>query len=392
MPIEIYTGKPGNGKTALMMERLVAEAKKAERPIFASGIDGLQPGLATVLDDPKRWNEKDADGNYVLPNGALWFVDEAWKWFGHLTDASRQVAPPHVMALAEHRHRGIDMVWTTQGPNQLYPFARPLIADHYHTVRRFGTSVIDVFHWEEMQEEVKSTAKREVAQRTTRTLPTSTFGTYKSAEVHTIKRRIPLKVMMLPLLLVVAIVCAWFAYSRLKPSAYAASLGAGRESAAASAAAGSGSAAEVASKNERPQPKWKSLSEYAADHLPRFASMPWTAPVYDSREVTADPMVYCMATGAGLDANGRHTEPGCGCRTEQGTVYEMTEPECRRVANNGMPYNPYRRTDDRRSGESVTSNPTPRQGQGSGSVVKGAQMASYGDIGVAPPQKTYSSM
>lgn len=74
---------------------------------------------------------------------------------------------------------------------QLYPFARPLIADHFHCVRRYGTSLVDVYHWEELQDDVKSTTKRENARRTTRMLPGNVFGAYKSAEVHTIKRRIP---------------------------------------------------------------------------------------------------------------------------------------------------------------------------------------------------------
>lgn len=100
MPIDLYTGQPGNGKTALMVERLIAEAKKAERPIFAAGIEGLKPGLAEVLDDPRGWNAKDSSGEFIVPNGSLIFVDEAWKWFGHLHDASRQATPKHVLDLA----------------------------------------------------------------------------------------------------------------------------------------------------------------------------------------------------------------------------------------------------------------------------------------------------
>jgi hypothetical protein len=128
-----------------MVERLSEEAEKGERPLFAAGVDGLQPGMAAELVDPREWNAVKpgvaGDCNctagppghaHVVPDGSLIFVDEAWKWFGHLHDASRQATPPHVLQLAEHRHRGIDFVWTTQGPNQLYPFVRPLIADHYH--------------------------------------------------------------------------------------------------------------------------------------------------------------------------------------------------------------------------------------------------------------------
>ncbi|MDC6711128.1 zonular occludens toxin domain-containing protein, partial [Leclercia adecarboxylata] len=150
------------------------------------------PGLATALDDAREWNAKDSQGNYVVPDSSLIFVDEAWKWFGHLHDATKQSTPKHVLDLAEHRHRGLDFVWTLQQPNQLYPFVRGLIGSHSHVVRRFGTKFIDVFRWGELQEDIKSSGKRELAQRTTRLLPSASFGSYKSAEVHTIKAKLPL--------------------------------------------------------------------------------------------------------------------------------------------------------------------------------------------------------
>lgn len=364
MPIELYTGKPGNGKTALMMERLVAEAKRAARPIFASGIDGLQPGLATVLEDPRRWNDLTTDRApdctcdkhaephaHVLPNGALWFVDEAWKWFGHLHDATRQATPPHVLALAEHRHRGIDMIWTTQGPGQIYPFARPLIADHRHCVRRFGTSIIDVFHWEELQEDVKSAPKREAAQRTTRALPKAVFGTYKSADLHTIKARVPLKVWALPVLVVAAGVLLWFAVSWLRPDNFAADLTDAEGSAAAQAApslsTGDGAHASGGKRT------YATVEDYIAAHQPRIATLPWSAPIYDGRDVTSDPQVYCMASEAGTDAQGDYRAGSCRCTTEQGTPYALTDAECRMIARHGPPYNPYRERRREADGERV---------------------------------------
>ncbi len=218
MPIELFTGQPGNGKTALMMERLVAEAKSANRPIFAVGIDGLDPGLAAVLDDARHWNDKDAEGNYIVPNGSLIFVDEAWKWFGHLHDATRQQTPRHVLELAEHRHRGLDFVWTTQQPNQLYPFVRGLIGAHSHVVRRFGTKMLDVYRWGELNEEsIAREARHGPAHHALAAL--AGVGQYKSAEVHTIKARIPLKVLALPLMALVGLGLAYWAYTLLRPSA-----------------------------------------------------------------------------------------------------------------------------------------------------------------------------
>lgn len=364
MPIDLYTGQPGNGKTALMVERLMAEAKKAERPIFAAGINGLAPGLATVLDDPTRWNEIDptvagtcvcgidfdADGRPIprpphahtlVPDGSLIFVDEAWKWFGHLHNAGNQKTPKHVLALSEHRHRGIDFVWTTQQPNQLYPFTRGLIAEHSHVVRRFGTSMIDVFKWGELNEEVKSQAKRDLAQRDTRLLPKASFGQYKSASEHTIKAKIPFKVLALPALVLGAAVAAYLAYQSLKPDAYAERFMGQGQSAQADA-----TAPATTAEQRSDAPRFKDATDYARKHLPRFGSMPWTAEVFDQREVTADPAVICMSSLAGVDAQGDPKEASCTCLTEQGTAYDLSQPECRTIARRGPVYNPYRERRD----------------------------------------------
>lgn len=391
MPIEIYTGKPGNGKTALMMERLIAEAEKGERPLFAFGIDGLEPGLATVLKDPRHWNDvrpgaactcHDTDDSgpcdaHVIPNGSLIFIDEAWKWFGHLHDASRQATPPHVLALAEHRHRGIDMIWTAQGPNQIYPFARPLIADHHHTVRRFGTGVIDVFKWEELQDDVKSTARRELGIRQTRALPKATFGRYKSAEVHTIKRKLPWRLVVLPLLPIAIAACAWWAYLTLRP-------GAADPAAPEAGASGLPDAPHTAAPQPgaAPQRRPATPTEYVESHTPRFATMPWTAPIYDSRGAVSDPLLMCMSSTGGIDAQGEWKEPSCGCRTEQGTMYDLDVDQCLLVAKRGMPYNPYR---ERRERQDEQPDRMPREPQdrrtasATGIGTAFGEVAAYGD-------------
>lgn len=387
MPIELFTGQPGNGKTALMMERLVAEAKAATRPIFAAGIDGLDPGLATVLDDPRHWNNKDADGNYIVPDGSLIFVDEAWKWFGHLHDATRQQTPRHVLELAEHRHRGLDFVWTTQQPNQLYPFVRGLIGSHAHVVRRFGTKMLDVYRWGELNEEIKSLAKRDMAQRTTRLLPSQVFGQYKSAEVHTIKARIPFKVMLLPVLAVAAIVFAYLAYTSLRPSSFAG--GEGKEGTQSASADAAPSPFRPAGAKEG-APRWPTAAAYAKDHLPRISTMPWTAPVFDERQARSDPQLVCMSSLEGLDAQGVRQEASCRCLTEQGTAYELSQPECRTLARNGPVYNPYRERSEERSTQRVEDLERSRPGSATGRVGGVAQHVER-SMGTFPESPSYRS-
>jgi len=391
MPIEIFTGQPGNGKTALMMERLVEEAKAGKRPLFAFGIDGLKPGLATVLDDARRWNDRDGEGNHIIPDGSLIFVDEAWKWFGHLHDATRQQTPKHVLDLAEHRHRGLDFIWTTQQPNQLYPFVRGLIGGHTHVVRRFGTKMIDVYKWGELNEEIKSSAKRDLAQRTTRLLPSAIYGEYKSAEVHTIKPRIPWKVMALPVLVVVACVLAYLAYTMLRPEGAVERMG-GKGSQAASA---DGTPVHTSSAGTRDeQPRWKSAGEYAKDHLPRIATMPWTAPVFDQRQAHSDPLLICMSSQAGTDGLGNHLDASCTCVTEQGTAYDMSQPECRTLARRGPVYNPYRERTEARQERQEQPQQAQAAGQGARPVAANSgalmqrQTRSLGTFPESPQYRT----
>lgn len=400
MPITAYTGLPGHGKTSLMVEHLLKEAKaKNPRPLVAYGIDGLKPGLATVLKDPREWNAvrdgetchcHDTENSapceaHVIPNGALIFVDEAWKWFGHLHNATRQTTPPHVLALAEHRHRGIDFVWTMQSPIQIYPFARAMMQDHHHVVRRYGTNFIEVFTWGELNEDVKSVAKRENASRQLRTLPEHAHSAFKSAEVHTIKRRLPTKLIALPLVLVAAAGLLWFALNALRPSNMADRI-AGESPSAAQAAPGETSKRKA----DRPDAKPLTPYEYAQRLLPRFPTMPESAPIYDGRPVVSVPQVFCMSSEAGRVADGTWAEASVICLTEQGTRYSLPDWQAKHLARWGRPYDAFRerRPEPVNVGgaggtpaamASLEAARAPQAATGTASAVK---VASYGELAV----------
>ena len=120
-------------------------------------------------------------------------------------------------------------------------------------------------------------------------------------------------------------------------------------------------------------------------HLPRFASMPWSAPVFDDRSPTVDPQLYCMSSSGGLDALGDYREPSCTCLTEQGTAYDISDGECRRVARLGMPYNPYRERRESRGSEARHEPQRHAQERRQAPGIGGAfgEVASYGDYGIA---------
>lgn len=403
MPIELYTGKPGNFKTAFLVARMIAESKKdSPRPLIAYGINELEPGIATIMTNPEKWNDIDPEGEpvcdcpapgdkelvkrplhaHVVPNGSLVFVDEAWKWFGHLQDASRQPTPPHAIALAEHRHRGIDFVWTAQGPNQIYPFVRPLIDEHTHFVRKFKSLIVDRYVWGEMQDSVKSNSTRDAATKTTVTAPKHVFGKYKSASEHTIKTKIPAKVFALPAVLLAAGALLYFGIQAARPSKMAESYRAKEGASGLPDARPS----IYASSSDRPgTTEPESAADYAKRHLPRFPTMPHTAPIYDDRTVTADPVIYCMASASGRDAQGVHHGSSVSCLTEQGTRYDLPEEQALYVARWGQPYNAYRQNNRgyREAGE--YANPHGSQqpaGQPTIAALSAPQQSTYGDLGI----------
>lgn len=318
MPITVITGLPGHGKTLRMVSMIQEAAEKAERPIYVAGVDGLVDGPWSILDDPLKWDE--------CPDGSLIFVDEAWKWFGHLQENRGAKNPPHVLALAEHRHKGIDFVWTTQAPAQLYPFARTLCAEHTHVVRKAGTGACELYTWPELQDDVKGSASRSRAHKTFWVHPKKLFEMYKSASLHTIKPKFPwAKIAILPVLLAALGACLWYAID------YVVTL----------------DESETSIENE---PKklvgWdevqvieESRGLRAADPLayirPRIPGLPWTAPAYDEVPFGDPPRYWCYISH-------KLPESTCRCVTDQGTTYMLADSLCRSAAIEGV-YDPVRR-------------------------------------------------
>lgn len=333
MGIRIITGQPGNGKTLYMMSLLDAAIQqnnklladgKPHRPIYVSGVDGLAPGLATVLDDASDWQS--------LPDGALIFVDEAWKNFGHLHDARQAPTPKHVLALAEHRHRGMDFVMTTQMANQLYPFMRGLVGGagggHTHVARHFGTSLCTIYNWPELNEDTKSPAQRERAVSEKWVQPAKLFSMYKSATLHTVKRSLPWKIALIPLCIFGFIFMLWFSYSHYQRFIAKQSGGDASGAAAATTASTAG--------HDRVAPK--TADEWVKALTPVLPGLPYTAPIFSDAKPVSRPRNFCMISGKDFRDPGSSV---CRCMTEQGTrPGGISDALCRTLAMNGY-YDPF---------------------------------------------------
>lgn len=311
MPITLVTGLPGHGKTLYTLARWKSEAEKDGRPVFHNGIRGLKvPGWQEWK--PEEWEQ--------LPSGALLVIDECQFVF---PVRGRGQPPEWIEKLATHRHLGLDFVIITQNPMLMDPFVRRLVDRHFHVVRKFGTHFATIHEFVNGCNDNVHKSRKDAIRHEWR-YPKDVFEWYESAEVHTVKRRLPAKFWVLLASPLVFAALAYTAYTRLNPDAQVKraeeSIGVqgGPKLSDGSSAPGQHSAAV---------PKPMTREEYLAAYTPRLPGFPHTAPVYD--DVT-------KPTQAPYPAACISSAKKCECYSDQGTQLMMDDHTCRSIAKGGF--------------------------------------------------------
>lgn len=315
----LITGLRGNGKT-LMAVALMDQFIKSGVPVFASNFTDLTLPGVQLLDDPREWQ--------TLPAGAVLFVDEAQRFWRARRSGD---PPPEVIAMETQRHDAVRMVMLTQQPTYLDKHVRGLFDCHIHLIRRAGLPMSQQYQWERCKEEPENPATVELADKSVFTFPKEYFGTYRSAEEHHIKRKLPARLKWMVAGVLGALVMGWWAVDSLRADPLPA------ESSEASAGVSS-EADTTAAPSVRRRPL--TPAEWAERFIPRNPAIPMSAPAYDDREVVAQPRIACMV-GERL---------GCKCKTEQGTDWHIPDAVCRDLVTSGGVYDPFREPerDDRR--------------------------------------------
>lgn len=402
----LISGQPGNGKTlramALALEEYernqaaVKEGKEKPRRFFSNVVGATRDTNPQAFE----WMERLPEGNdwRVLPDGSYVIFDEAHAdgrteelaAYGLLFPATGRPGESEderIRAMSTHRHRGFDLVFVTQWPSKVHHNVRQLVGKHIHMNRALGLQRAGVVTWTRVQSDPYDESQREKAEEEIWAFPTNVYTAYKSSTLHTAsyKFRVPKKAWQALSMLVMMPLVGWLLWLFVfKPDVEPKTDGKG-EAAIAGAALAAGGPPPAGARTEV---KWATASDYAKAHLPRFPSMPWTAPVFDEREAMSDPQLLCMSAGDGTDAAGDRQERSCTCLTEQGTRYELPAGECRAIARYGAVYNPYKQGGrgqvDRGAGVppaamgALAPAPSP-----SAATVAGSQVSGYGDIGVA---------
>lgn len=332
MPITCITGTPGAGKTLSALEELFKELKinvrgktpeqlrhelniSNPRPVFVCNVRGLRPGMFEELETPWDWEE--------LPDGSLVLVDEAWEFFGkHLRNGD----DPRILNFAKHRHRGFDFIFTTQAPSQLAPFMRDLLGRHVHVTRKFGTETTIRYEWPHVQDNPNSQTAKANAIESVWQYPHEVFSLYESATLHTVKRKIPAKVITALVFAALSLVATPAAFYLLWNSF------SGPAEASTPTLEAPPSSARSAASTERKAAQEGQLTteEYVYQRTPRVEADPASAPLYDQFEVQDYPRMFCVISG-----DQRIERISCRCRTQQMTPVLVDDRVCIRIARDG---------------------------------------------------------
>lgn len=285
-----------------MLDLVMRELR--DRPLFvhfdeAERLRPEQKLLAETLTLPHtRCNAKNWPDE--VPDGAVLLIDEAQGPFR--PRGSGSAVPKAIQAFETHRHAGIDVFFTTQGPKLVDSNLRSLIGRHVH-IRDTGWAGRWWYEWPECNVEL---SWKRCENKRKYSLPKKVFEVYRSANEYTkVPRKVPPLVYLCGLAIVLAISLLVYMFGGFRDDQTLASLPVLDQKAAASATSSASPDA----------PKVYDYSEF----IPRQSNRPETAPAYDElRKVVVMPVVV----------GGLCKRRECTCYTQQGTHAGLSSQEC----------------------------------------------------------------
>ena len=315
--ITLITGTPGSSKTLNALDLILNDPAFKDRPVYFYNVNLLQPGIAlgwkTIdLDQAKTW--------YELPEGAVIVLDECQDLFPPEKFGNK--VPEHIRQLNTHRHLGIDLVLITQHPKLIDTKVRRLVGQHFHYKRQFGLQSATRFTFQECADDPNDYFAQKGATKTRKRFNKKLYGLYKSAEVHTHKRKIPWLVWGLLVLLVIT---GYLIYSVVNNFGQVDAKPINEPTTSNGLFSPPGQPAPVPRNDEANRTLTK--EQYLAQWTPRLKTVPHSAPVYDEVYKVRDfPRPQCIL---------REKTDTCRCYTQQATPLDVPEDQCRQIVANG---------------------------------------------------------
>lgn len=311
--ITLLTGLPGHGKGVYGLDWLISKVNKENqklqeqgkevRTVYYNGITDCKIPNWVHLDDPQLW--------YECPAGSFILIDECQRIFRVRANGSQ--VPKYISELETHRHHGFDMLLITQHPMLIDQNIRRLVGQHFHIIRKFGMQKANVHEFNAVVEQPQKSRKGSVLHAYS--YNKAIYALYKSAEVHTVKRNIPMRYFLMFLLPIVAIGMVWWAVQQLLPSSMQDGVF-GKDGQKLPEVTGK----VVTAAASIP-------TDYFESRVPRIKTLAYTAPVYDEvTEVKHAPYpAACVQMGN-----------MCKCYTQQGTRLKTADSLCSQIVADGF--------------------------------------------------------
>lgn len=319
--INLITGLPGSGKTLYTLKTVVDYAAKENklqlaagkplREVYYHGIPELTLPNWHLMESPEDWIN--------LPSGSIIVIDECQSTFR--PRAASVKPPPYIAEFETHRHKGLDFFLLTQHPMLLDGNIRRLAGKHYHVVRFYGFQKSTIHEFQSVRDNVDKNTKNSI--QTHFIYPKEVFGWYKSADMHTMKKRIPMRIIMIVLLPILVIVAGYFGMKSIN-NIQTMPKEAMTAKKPAVVSGGSDSSVPVSGGSFPEAVKM----DYVQAHTPAVDGLPHTAPIY--AQITAP--VRAPFPAACLLSKSQ----GCQCYTDKATKMDIPLPVCMKIVKEGF--------------------------------------------------------
>lgn len=312
--INLITGLPGSGKTLFTLNdvKKLSESKQSislGRQVFYHGIpDLLLPW--ELLNDPSTWHE--------LPHGSIIVIDECQTTFRPRGAGS--AVPKFVSELETHRHKGFDLFLITQHPMLIDGNVRKLVGRHMHVKRFLGFPKSTIHEFQQTRDNVDKTTKGSIENQFF--YPKDSYKWYKSANIHTVKKRIPMRIFLMILLPIICVSALYFAVKHIGNF--------GKTPEELNGLYTKPSILQPINPNT-PQNIDKidvDNMTFIEAHTPQVEGLAYTAPIYNevTKPITAPYPAMCMLSKS----------KGCNCYSQQGTKLSVPKNLCQEFVDNGF--------------------------------------------------------
>lgn len=313
--LHLITGANGAGKTLNTLKWVRERSVKEGRPVCHNGrFEAVEGG------ELESWKKIDMTKWQDEPDGTIFLVDECHNDFPLRSPSS--TPPEYVRMLAEHRRRGFDFYLVTQHPQNIDSFVRRLIGSpgwHRHLKRTFGVDMVSCLEWPAVNPNCEKDGSGKTGSVSMVPFPKEVYSWYRSASLHTGKKKIPKSVWVL---LAAVLLVPLFGYMAIS-GVY------GNVTKRATAAEAQKVQQATATQFVTPAAAGGKVTpeQYLQDRTPRIPQFAHTAPAYD--EVTRPKQAPYPAACV-------HMGKTCKCYTQQATLMQVSGTVCLQIVQQGF--------------------------------------------------------